>query len=130
MALLTLTILDERLAVCRLDPQAEVPAWAICEPFCSITRTADELSVVCSESCVPTQVLCERGWRALRVEGPFDFDAVGILAAIAQPLAEASIPILVIATYDTDDILVKEARLECAVAVLSGQGHRIRLPPF
>lgn len=61
------------------------------------------------------------------VEGPFDFNAVGVLAAIAHPLAEAGIPILVIATYDTDYVLVKEAQLARAVAVLSGQGYRIRM---
>lgn len=128
MAPLTLTVLNDRLAVCWLDPQAEVPVWAIREPFCSITRTADELSVICPESRVPTDVACERGWRALKVEGPFDFDAVGVLAAIVRPLAEAGIPILVIATYDTDYVLVKEAQLERVVAALSGQGHRIRTP--
>ncbi len=126
MVLLNLTVLDDRLAVCRLDPQAEIPAWAAGQPFCSITRTADELSVICPESRVPANVDCERGWRALKIEGPFDFDAVGILAAIVHPLAEAGIPILTIATYETDYVLVKEAQLERAVATLSERGHCIR----
>jgi hypothetical protein len=124
--LLNLTILDDRLAVCRLDPQAAIPAWATGKPFCSITRTGDELSIVCPERCVPAGVACEQGWRALKVAGPFDFTAVGILAALAQPLAEAGIPILAIGTYDTDYVLVKESQLERAVAALSARGHHIR----
>jgi hypothetical protein len=123
---LNLTILDDRLAVCRLDPQAAIPAWATSEPFCSITRTAGELSIVCAESHVPAGVVCERGWRALKAEGPFDFAVVGVLAALAQPLAEASIPILAIGTYDTDYVLVKEAQLERAVAALAACGHHIQ----
>jgi hypothetical protein len=123
--LLNLTILDDHLAVCQLDPQAEIPAWATGEPFFSITRTGDELSVVCPERCVPAGMAGERGWRALKVEGPFDFTVVGVLAALAQPLAEAGIPILAIGTHDTDYVLVKEAQLERAVAVLSARGHHV-----
>ncbi len=126
MVSLKLTVLADRLTVCRLDPHAEIPGWAVGEPFCSITRTADELSIVCTEPCVPAGVECERGWRALKVEGPFDFDAVGVLAAVVQPLAQAGVPILTIATYDTDYVLVKEAQLERAMAVLMASGHHIR----
>ncbi len=70
--LLRLSVLEERLAVCRLNPSSEPPAWAMAALFFSVTRTADELSVVCSEQDVPPEVLCHRGWRALKLEGPFD----------------------------------------------------------
>ena len=87
-ASLRLSVLEERLAVCRLDPQAEIPAWATNAPFFSLTRTADELSVVCPERSVPAGVAHEGGWRALKLEGPFDFGLVGILASVAVPLAK------------------------------------------
>ena len=115
---LTLTVMPGRLAVCRLDPQAAVLDWALRGDFCSIARTTDELSIVCNEAGVPEGVLCERPWAALKVEGPLDFSLTGVLASLAQPLAEANISIFVVSTYDTDYLLVKWGDLERAVAVL------------
>ena len=120
---MVLTILPERLAVCRLDAQAEIPTWATRRPFFSVTRTQDELSVICREEDVPAGVQQEKGWRALKVEGPFGFAVVGVLATLAQPLAAAGISILAFCTYDTDYVLVKESQLLRAVAVLQERGH-------
>lgn len=109
--------LKDRMAVCRLAPDAPVPDWARGE-FVSVTRTADELSVVCAEAGVPRDVTAERGWRGLKVQGPLDFGLVGVLASLLAPLAEADIPVFVVSTYDTDYILVREADLGRAVEVL------------
>jgi uncharacterized protein len=114
-----------RLAICRLDATAEIPAWAGRWGFHSITRTSDELSVVCPQEHVPAEVVCESGWRCLKVEGPLDFGMIGVLASIAGPLAEAGISIFALGTYDTDYILIKEQRYDEAVSVLSAAGHRI-----
>lgn len=122
---LNLSLLSDQLAVCRLDAQAEIPAWATREPFFAITRTADELSIVCRAQNVPAGVQQEAGWRALKLEGPFDFALTGVLVSVAQPLAVAGIGILAIATYDTDYVLVKEAQLQRAIGVLQEQGHKV-----
>ncbi len=122
---LKLSLLEGRLAVCRLDPGAEIPEWAIRDPFFSITRTVDELSVICPEQHVPPGVAREQGWRALKLEGPFDLESIGILSAVAEPLADAEVSILAIATYDTDYVLIKESELERALVALSKRGHRI-----
>jgi hypothetical protein len=114
------------LAVCRLDANAEVPAWATVGDFYSLTRTSDELSVVCFASNVPDGVRCEKGWRGLKVEGPLDFGMVGILAAIAGVLAGAGISIFALGTFDTDYILVKADQYENAIAALAASGHTIR----
>ena len=119
-------MLEERLAVCRLDPGSEIPAWATASSFFSLTRTADELSIVCPEHDVPAGVTCERGWRALRFDGPFDFGLVGVLASVAGPLAEREISILAIATYDTDYVLVAESQLALATQALRERGHEVR----
>ncbi|MDQ5824640.1 MAG: ACT domain-containing protein [Chloroflexota bacterium] len=124
---LTLAVLPGTYAVCRLDGGVAVPEWATSGSFCSVTRTADELSVVCEQGAAPEGVLCEGGWRCLRVQGPLDFGLTGILASLAVPLAEAGISIFSLSTYDTDYIMVKAADLEGAVAVLSGSGHIITL---
>jgi hypothetical protein len=116
---LVLSILDERLAVCRLEPAEPIPGWATRSAFFSVTRTAEELSVVCAEVDVPAGVRCERGWRALKLEGPFAFEELGVLAAVAVPLAEAGVSILAIATYDTDYVLVRETQLEPALMALA-----------
>jgi hypothetical protein len=126
-ALLTLTLFPARYAISRLDAAADVPDWSGKGPFVSISRTPDELSIVCLDANVPEGIVCERGWRILRCEGPLDSGLAGIMVSIAEPLADASIPIFPIGTHDTDYILVKEAHLETAVRALTGYGHAVRV---
>jgi hypothetical protein len=128
-ALLTLTVFPDRYAICRLDPQAPVPVWAAGaagEDFLSVSRTREELSIVCLERNVPSGINCARGWRILKCEGPLDLALSGIMASLAEPLAEAGVPIFPIATHDTDYVLIKEPQLETAVNALSGYGHAVR----
>ena len=89
----------------------------------SITRTADEVSIVCPESVVPDGVIAERGWRVLKLRGPFAFDDVGILASFAAPLAAAGISLFAVSTFDTDYILIKSAALPAALTALRAAGH-------
>jgi len=123
---LALTLLEALLAVCRLDADAAVPAWATVGPLFSVTRIADELSIICPEECVPVGVRCEKGWRAFKLEGPFEFSEVGILSAVAAPLAEAGVGIFAVSTFDTDYLLVKEESLDPAAHALLGRGHEVR----
>ncbi len=122
---LTLKKLDGRMAVCRLDPSSEVPGWATEAALFSVMRTPDELSVVCPERNVPLGVKSEAGWRVLALEGPFEFSAVGVLASVASPLAEAGVSIFALSTYDTDYVLVKEEGVDRAVSVLRERGHEV-----
>ena len=122
---LRLKKLDGRMAVCRLEPASEVPGWATAAGLFSVTRTADELSVVCPEENVPAGVEREEGWRVLRLEGPFPFSAVGVLASVAAPLAEAGVSIFALSTYDTDYVLVKEERVDLATSALGERGHEV-----
>jgi hypothetical protein len=127
MPSLTLIALDGRFAVCRLAAEALLPAWAAAGSFVSITRTPDELSIVCRREDVPDDVRCEPGWRCLRVVGMLDFALVGVLASLLAPLADAGIPVFVVSTFDTDYLLVKEDRLDAAVEILRGTVHRVDL---
>lgn len=120
---LRLSVLEDRLAICRLEPDSEAPGWATEAGLFSITRTPDELSIVCPEPNVPDEITREDGWRALAIEGPLDFSLVGILASVATPLAEAGLCIFAISTYDTDYVLVQEDALGTAVSVLHESGH-------
>jgi hypothetical protein len=120
---LGLEVSSDRLAVVRLDPDAEVPAWATRSSFHSLTRTEDELSVVCAEADVPAEVTAERGFRRLTVCGPLEFSLVGVLASLTAPLARAGVSLFSISTFDTDHLLVREADLDRACRALESAGH-------
>jgi hypothetical protein len=117
---LVLRLLHGELAILQLLPDATTPSWLSysARPLVSVTRTADELSVVCPSSEVPVGMTCEAGWRAFGVEGKLDFSAVGILSTILGALAGAGISIFSISTFDTDYILVRTDVLEKARSVL------------
>jgi hypothetical protein len=121
---LRISILPSFLAVCRLSADADVPRW-LRGAFTSVTRTRDELSVISDDEAVPEGVQAERGWRALKVEGPIPFEVTGVAAALVSPLAEARISVFLLATFDTDYLLLKENVFERAVEILRAQGHEI-----
>jgi hypothetical protein len=111
---------DTLFAVARLDPRAAIPGWA--SDFFAVTRTADELSIVCPQDAVPADATAERDFRILMVEGPLDFALTGVLASIATPLAEAGISIFAISTYETDYVMVRAAQFTAAVEALQSAG--------
>lgn len=121
---LTLSILPDSFAICRLVPSAPIPSWVTQHVFLSITRTPDELSIVCRQSDVPDGINSERDWCCLKVEGKLDFALTGILASLATLLANAGIPIFAISTFDTDYVLVKASDLKKAIRVLRKAGHQ------
>ncbi|MBI5715962.1 MAG: ACT domain-containing protein, partial [Chloroflexi bacterium] len=93
----------------------------------TVTRTTDELSITCPEADVPRDVAkCERGWRAFKLHGPFDFGLTGILASVLNPLAEAGVGIFALSTFDTDYVLVKEENVEKAIEALRKFGHIVK----
>jgi len=109
--------------VCRLASDSQIPAWALAGEFFCVARTAEELSVVCEESCVPAGIMFEKDWVALKLEGPFPFSMTGVLASFIETLANAGIPIFAISTFDTDYVLVKRDTLPAALQVLGNAGH-------
>lgn len=122
---LLLSVLPDRLAICRLPADSPIPAPPAEGGLWSITRSCDELSLVLPESEAPAEGRVEPGWRAIQVAGPLDFSLTGILAALASPLAEAGISLFAISTYDTDYVLVREVDLERTQVVLRAAGHRM-----
>jgi len=121
MSGLVLRTLPGRFAVCRLESTAPLPSW-IGESFVSITRTSEELSIICDEALVPADVRAERGFTCMQLLGPIAFETTGIAAAIATPLAEAGISVLIVATFDTDYVLVREEAVDAARAALALKG--------
>lgn len=122
---LSLRTLPERLAICLLPAAANAPAWAMAGRFCSVTRTPDELSIVCPVENVPAHVASVGPWACLEVEGVLDFGLTGILAGLSAPLATAGISLFALSTYRTDYILVREEDLARAQAALRGAGYAL-----
>ena len=123
---LTLSIMPGTFAICRVDAGAAIPRWALRGSFVSLTRTADELSIVCPQGDVPEGMQCSRGWRCLRVAGPLDLSLTGVLASLTAPLARARISLFAISSFNTDYLLVQEKDLEEALVALSAAGHNAR----
>jgi len=126
-----LALLDGSYSVCRFDAGSRIPQDIFSGPgFASVTRTANEISIVRETGTCPAIAREERGWKVLMVEGPLDFGMIGVLSSISAPLAQAGISIFVISTFDTDYVLIKEKRLDDALAVLSGAGFELDTAPM
>lgn len=122
---LTLVHLPDTFAICQLPASASLPAWAMAGSFCAVTRTLEELSIVCAEQQAPADGICQRGWRCLKIAGPLDFSLTGVLASLTVPLAGVGVSVFAISTYNTDYLLVQEAQLDAAIAALRRAGFAI-----
>jgi hypothetical protein len=115
----------ETLAVVRLGPGAEVPAWAESSSIFSVTATATETSVVCAARSVPRKAPHQAPFTAFEVQGPLDFSLTGILAGLLVPLAEAEISVFTLSTFDTDWVLVPAGRADDAEEAWRRTGHDV-----
>ena len=117
--------LSGRYAVSRLEAKESIPGWADGPGFVSITRTEDELSVVCLQERVPDGVKYDRDWVALKLEGPFAFDETGIVLSVIKPLSENELGIFLVSTFDGDHLLVKVKDEATARGLLVAAGHTL-----
>ncbi|MBP7865533.1 MAG: ACT domain-containing protein [Acidobacteria bacterium] len=124
---LTLALQPDSLALCRLPPSTPIPDWVPASGFLSLTRTKDELSVVCLAAQVPAAVQQDSGWRAFKVEGPLDLAMTGVLTALSQPMVDAGISLFVISTFDTDYVLVRTQDIDRASKAWEQAGHRVNI---
>ena len=122
---LTLSVMNGLFAVVKLSPESAIPDWATRGGFFSVTRNSEELSLVVPEANIPATIHAAGGWRLLKVHGPFAFNEVGVVAALANPLARIGVGIFVISTYDTDYLLVQQEEIPAAIEALEHAGHRI-----
>jgi hypothetical protein len=126
---LQLELLPGLFSVVQLAADSEIPPWAADQNFCSVTRTADELSVVVPDESVPKGGRVEEGWNCLKVRGPLDFKLTGVLAALSAPLARKKISVFVISTFNTDYLLVKSEALEESLQILKNSGFSVLATP-
>src|SRR5258706_14532702 len=99
MKKLSLSLLPHKYAVCQFHPDKHIPYWALLGDFVSLTRTHEELSIVCQQDNVPGDIEAERGWRCGQVQGAFDFSRAGVHAPLGISPAAAEISVLPLATH-------------------------------
>ena len=122
---LKLELMKGQYGICRLDTKDTIPTWCQKGEFYSITKTADELSIVCLEDYIPNEIQAEKEWRIFKILGPLDFSLVGILSKISTLLAESKMSIFALSTYDTDYILVKQSTTLEAINQLRQAGYHV-----
>ncbi len=128
MSKMTLELFPETYLVCRMDASTQAAnIWLPMEGFWSLTRTAEEVSLVMAEgNLVPAGAEVEGDWRLMRVAGTLAFSLVGILAQLTQVLADAKVSIFALSTYDTDYLLIKSEHLSTALEALKDANYPVR----
>ena len=115
--------IDQDFTVCKIDDIAQVD---FARDFTFLLKTPDETSLVCESANVPADAIqSEAGWKALKIAGVLEFGLIGIIAKIANILAEAEISIFVVSTYDTDYILLKSENYDRGIQKLVNNGYEI-----
>ena len=109
-----LSVLFETFTIHKLSPDVSIPEEILKSNYYSVSKTENELSVVCSELIEVQSLQSSKGWKCIKVAGPFDFNLTGILAGISDILAKVNISIFAISTFDTDYILVRTQDLSSA----------------
>lgn len=118
MSAFTFKLLPGTYSLCRLDPHESVPKWVFLSGFYTISKSKKELSIICEKYLVPDDVQSDTGWRLLYIDGTLDLSLTGITAQFSAPLAKAGINLCVVATYDTDYLMLKTEKLEHAIEAL------------
>lgn len=119
-----LELLDGEYAVTLLPPGTPVPGWVQGPGFVNVSHCSDELSIVTPAERVPDGVRTDKGWRAVKLTGSFDFDQPGIVLSVVHPISEAGMAVFVVSTFHRDYLLVKSDSLDQARALLAEAGHR------
>ena len=119
---MNLKLIDGNYSVCRLEPNDSIPEWAYQGSFYSISKSNEELSILCETKFIPNYIKSENNWNLIKVEGPLDFSLTGILSSLIQPLATEKISIFTVSTFDTDYLLVKIDKLQQTISILKQSG--------
>jgi len=130
----TFHLLPDVFTLLRLPVEVkQLPDFVWKSSFYTISRSPDELSLVCEERIVVRNIYhyglgniarINGNWRILRL-GVMDLSLVGIAAKFSGVLAEAGVNINIISTYDTDYVMIKQAKLSRALTALREAGYTV-----
>ena len=121
---LVLSVLSETFTIHTFLPDASIPEEILKSNYYSVSKTENELSLVCSEVIEVQSLQSSKGWNCIKLKGPLDFNLTGILAGISDILAQTNISIFAISTFDTDYILVRKHDLSSATTKLRQAGYK------
>ena len=117
---LMMIALDQEFSICKVADYTQINLES---PFVFTGSTDEEKSLVCPTELVPQNtVKRDDGWKSLRINGLLDFSLVGVLARISTILAENSIGIFAVSTFNTDYIFVKKCNFDKAIQALEDAG--------
>ena len=120
---LKMDALGQEFSICKVVDYTQIDLES---PFVFTGSTDEEKSLVCPTAIVPQNTVeCDDGWKALRIIGVLDFSLIGILARISNILAENSIGIFAVSTFNTDYIFVKRFNFDKAIKALEDAGFII-----
>ena len=122
---LVLSVLSETFTIHKLSPDVSIPEEILKSNYYSVSKTENELSLVCSEVIEVQSLQSSKGWKCIKVKGPLDFNLTGILAGISDILTQRNISIFAISTFDTDYILVRTHDLSSATTKLRQAGYKL-----
>lgn len=118
-----LLLLSGEFGIVKLAADEKIPDWALKSEFYSITRTANEMTVVCDSRYIPADYSFAGDWKCLKLDGVYDLNETGVIAALSDILAKNGISIFVVSTWPTDYILLRQQNLVKALFVLQKNGH-------
>jgi len=122
---LSLRVLTGEYSIHRLDAGAPIPDAVLRSGPYWIGKTDEELSIVCASGVPVAGSRVDAGWSCIKVSGPLDLDATGILASLSSALAGAGVSLLALSTYETDYVLVRSRYLPQAITALKGAGYAV-----
>ena len=122
---ITLNRLPIMYAITRQAPERPFPLWANGSGLVSLTRTKNELSIVCEQSRVPSSIQSSTDWIAFGLGGSFGLDEPGVVLSVIRPLSENGIGVFMISTYDGDHLLIHHKDLTLAINLLTDAGYTV-----
>jgi hypothetical protein len=120
-----LRLLEDLFGIIKLTPPQAFPAWLTEAPIFFVARTEDEYSIMCPQYLIPEEVLANTGYQCLRVEGDMTLEAVGVVAGVSKPLADAGLSLFLISTHDRDYVLVHQRDLTKAIDIYQKAGFTV-----
>lgn len=120
-----LKLLDQTFGILKLTPPQEFPRWLGSASVFFVAQTSDEYSIICPQEVIPIGIDYSADYRCLRADGDLDFDAVGVVAKLSSPLADAGLSLFLVSTHDRDYVFVHVDNLETALAIYREKGFSL-----
>lgn len=124
----TLELMKETFTIHSFPPSTQIPQPVLDAEIYYISKTYDELSIVCPSDIELNSLDHESGWGGLEVLGPLGFSLTGILSNISGVLATEKISIFAISTFETDYILIKQDMMFNAIQTLKKADYTVITP--